>query len=234
MKIKSNSLLLTLSWFADRIQYELDTCTACGSFSKGDSLFCAICEIQLLKLRNESKERSITFENLNTEIPVNSVFPWNPQQSDGLSSLLLKLKGCRREAPYRYWARQILLERIQNSIFLEDPETILIPSPARNKEQQDHAYKLTKALSDMTGWRLHNPLVRDNVGTQKTRNLSQRRRIRLGNPEKFTTSQPIIFVDDVVTTGATAIAAYRSLGCPKNFEVWCLAYRGSLASLSLE
>jgi len=35
----------------------------------------------------------------------------------------------------------------------------------------------------------------------------------------------VIFVDDVITTGATARAAWLSLGRPERFVVWSLARR---------
>lgn len=35
----------------------------------------------------------------------------------------------------------------------------------------------------------------------------------------------IIFIDDVVTTGSTARAAWKALGCPDFFEVWCIAFQ---------
>ena len=35
----------------------------------------------------------------------------------------------------------------------------------------------------------------------------------------------IIFVDDVLTTGGTALAAMSTLGVAKNFTVWALASR---------
>jgi len=39
----------------------------------------------------------------------------------------------------------------------------------------------------------------------------------------------VVFVDDVITTGSTAMAAYIALGDPENFEVWTLAHRPKLA-----
>lgn len=42
----------------------------------------------------------------------------------------------------------------------------------------------------------------------------------------------VVFVDDVITTGSTAMAAYMALGDPENFEVWTLASRPKLAGPS--
>ena len=39
-----------------------------------------------------------------------------------------------------------------------------------------------------------------------------------------------IFIDDVITSGATAMAAYMALGDPTCFEVWTLANRPLLAA----
>lgn len=39
----------------------------------------------------------------------------------------------------------------------------------------------------------------------------------------------IVFVDDLITSGATALAAYRALNSPVDFEVWTIARRPKLA-----
>lgn len=36
------------------------------------------------------------------------------------------------------------------------------------------------------------------------------------------------FVDDVLTTGSTALAAWQALGHPRHFTVWSLIYRSRL------
>jgi predicted amidophosphoribosyltransferase len=43
-------------------------------------------------------------------------------------------------------------------------------------------------------------------------------------------SKYVIFIDDIVTTGATALSARQAIGACKGFEVWCLAHRRQLAT----
>ena len=48
----------------------------------------------------------------------------------------------------------------------------------------------------------------------------------------MTVAKRVVFADDVVTSGATAMAAYMALGDPDKFEVWTLAARPRLAGKS--
>ena len=50
-----------------------------------------------------------------------------------------------------------------------------------------------------------------------------------GDLKDFHGIRAAIFADDVITTGATALAAYMALGDPPSFEVWTLACRPKLA-----
>ena len=49
------------------------------------------------------------------------------------------------------------------------------------------------------------------------------------SPQQVQSEYRYIFVDDVVTSGSTAMAAYMALGDPDHFEVWALACRPKLA-----
>jgi predicted amidophosphoribosyltransferase len=49
--------------------------------------------------------------------------------------------------------------------------------------------------------------------------------------EILTGCRTIVLVDDVMTSGATALAAYMALGDPQLFEVWTIANRPKLATM---
>lgn len=44
------------------------------------------------------------------------------------------------------------------------------------------------------------------------------------------TEKHVIFIDDIVTTGATAQSARKAVRSSLGFEVWCLAQRRQLAT----
>jgi predicted amidophosphoribosyltransferase len=110
--------------------------------------------------------------------------------------------------------------------------------PPRRKRQKDHAWVLAQALADLWGRPVLDILEYDDGtargGTQKSRAADLRHERRFRPREAFDSSArgagTLVFVDDVVTSGATAMAAYMALEDPSRFEVWTLVDRPKLAT----
>jgi predicted amidophosphoribosyltransferase len=68
---------------------------------------------------------------------------------------------------------------------------------------------------------------------QRRRNKKQRREREFRSLENISGERnPWVFVDDVFTTGATALAAWKALDRPEDFQVWTLIYRQSLEDIA--
>lgn len=141
--------------------------------------------------------------------------------------------------------RAIAIEWIQKRQSASDiailAPTVIIPSPARVNGAKDHAFCLAQALSIETGWDLLDLLEFQNVeeAAQKHKGVQLRAQrifqikkaakilafnnVELPTPIEDLHYGTIIFIDDVVTTGSTAMAAWNALEKPPRFEVWCMA-----------
>ena len=196
----------------------------CGSWINLRTYFCAACHQRCLKQFNQ--EAVVYIEN----VPVRSLLRWPPGESDVLSSLVLQLKD-EPQASWNIWAEEFLLKW---GCAGANKTTQIITSESSSGKR--HAQNWGDALAQITRHPHDCPLKpqEKNAGKAWAVSKKQRELSRLERAQRsfdlsvdFSTSVDtrIIFADDVVTTGQTALAAYDALKEPSDFEVWCLIYR---------
>ncbi len=183
-----------------------------------------------------------------------ALFSWEPRQSDFLSAILLAIKGENHERLWQYFSEkftqsfaveeltQMRVEAEEETNNIQQGRTfpflafqrrkiVLIPCPSKGK-RPDHAYFFAHYLSKCLGGELrpliHHPNGFLNKTSQRNKEKKDRKSIKFERtayeePDKENTI--FVFVDDILTTGSTAIAAYKALGCPRHFQAWVLAYR---------
>ena len=130
--------------------------------------------------------------------------------------------------------KKLMLDFLQRVIQIErlPLEAIVIPAPPSFLSHfQDHAFCLAAAFSQLSGLQLVRPPFYFSSSiegkSQKNKTKRDRRKIQLQvkNNNFITRDKKIIFIDDVLTTGATARAAYHALNKPKDFTIFTLAWR---------
>lgn len=212
------------------IWFGLRSCLYCGSLDRGPDGLCRVCSADLQSWQQSDGR---LFHQEIHKLQVEALYQWLPGRQEVLSKLVHALKGKQGEKLWQYYAEEFLRGR-----WSENPSRkkyLLIPAPSRDG-QRDHAYYFVKALSESgAGFELYNCLSREGrAGDQKKRTRSQRERTAMEWAENITqkdfkaksAGKCVIFVDDIVTTGSTARAAWRTLGKPRDFAVWALAQRG--------
>ncbi len=205
----------------------LAPCRLCFSpFGDGREL-CGICE-GLLRSRISSRTKvKKEIEGLR----VFSLFEWN--QSDWLLyEFLHSLKNSKDLSLFLPWARELLLKMDLAGLKKRRP-ILLVPAPPKVAGQMDHAGSWALALAQLLKadifWGLQRPFQEGKGQRLKARSERQKLRLGLRGQEALSCQnyKAVWFVDDVVTTGSTAKAAYRALGgvARGRFSVISLAYR---------
>jgi len=204
----------------------LRSCCVCSASSVCVSWLCAFCWNRL-----ESY-----FLCPNDMIRVQSglthirLFDWSQDNDFFLRTFLKSLKGSAFPHIFDELSREIL-HRIIQVRSLKATNNI-IPAPAKKLGLKDHAFCFASSLAQVTGYSLKNLLLRrifkDRkemfTKPQKFRNKRERRKVSFQLRVHFP-CKSCIFVDDVLTTGATALAAYRALNKPSSFLIVTLAWR---------
>jgi predicted amidophosphoribosyltransferase len=199
------------------------SCAHCGSWSANNSFLCQIC-LRALNSHSFQPQKSIV-----NGLKVQSCYDWYPDENRILSIVIKNLKGNQHQQYYQFYA---LYMSLYLKIDLSEP-WVVVPCPEKS-HQRKHAFHLAAALSRLTNLPLKDCLSysesEDTEGriSQKDRSRNERKTIKMTTHQSSLSH--VIFIDDVITTGSTARAAYLALNSPKEFFVSTLALRRLAAS----
>ena len=206
-------------------------CCHCHSWVGQNNPLCSHC---LSHFKNQIQLNRFYYRD---QFPVSYFLSWT-QKNHLINNYIYALKKGFFFDEYLNFSHHILQDRLlrQNNI----PNYLFIPCPRAStfqssismaSPQTDHAHQWSLAL-ETTFQCESKELLQftqspSNPHSQKQLSKGERlkRKMELRQASQLSSSTHYIFVDDVLTTGATAWAAYEALNKPKNFEVWVIAYR---------
>jgi predicted amidophosphoribosyltransferase len=204
------------------IQEALSCCLGCGRFSKSSSSFCGDCETALTVFCVHGPE-SIFLEGKTVQI--NSLFHWIEDESRPISKLVMSIKGGQSLFPTQYWAEKMAIQWALGKTVSQAEQWVVVAPPRHQRAKLDHGYWLAKGVSRALGLPMFDALENKASSRQKEVNKSQRMQAHVVCHEKISQDMSVLFVDDVMTTGATAIQSYKALQRPSHFEILTLARR---------
>jgi predicted amidophosphoribosyltransferase len=147
--------------------------------------------------------------------PHESLLAWTELDSRP-GELVKALKGRHSRRGYRRLAIEMLKRW--------SPRKALFVVPPSKSGGPDHAWVLAAELASLSGGDFCSPFVAvGDEGEQKAKGRQERQDLKFRLKFKPTV-EAFIFVDDLMTTGATAKAAWKALGEPR-FSAWTVACR---------
>lgn len=198
----------------------LRNCKHCGlSFFhnqlKPIDFFCKKCWTTLEKERAPANFKIYK----SPEIIVKPLFLWKKKDSI-VGSMIHGLKGGTPEDIIRKVSLEIVFREAHRMNLL------IVPVPSSKVGEKDHAYQIANIISQELEVDLWNGLIWENKRTnQKFLKKTERFVSSIAKTEDLPRGKQVILIDDLVTTGATASAAFKAIKSLNQIEVWALACR---------
>jgi hypothetical protein len=201
--------------------FRIRTCLNCGCWFGVNRFLCASCFDVLMESFGGPRI------DLHGQFCAQSLLHWRPGESDMISALAYQMKTEGLEG-WRFWAEVFVRQMRTTHQRAPFKTENLILTSSESLTGNLHAQNWGSALSCVLGVE-HRCLLRPIKSSilQKKVGIPGRklRAFECLEEISFSKNQRVIFVDDIVTTGYTALAAYKALGQPRRFEVWSLLYR---------
>jgi predicted amidophosphoribosyltransferase len=192
-------------------------CIVCGSFSIRKYSLCSFCFNSLNLDQKRQSQNYFVGSNL---IKGYSLFAWVRDKHKVLSKMLITIKGGFRKDILRSLSSDLetlllINECIHCEIFIVYPQAF---KKGHSIPVSDHAFVLARELSKVLNLTLVG--LRPCLGekSQKQRTKLERNSVKFERTLGFS-GKTVIFVDDVITTGATLKAAYKALKPKKMIAV---------------
>lgn len=228
----------------------LRVCVGCGYFPVSKGNFLGEVGINFLCVECDEVFRSYSSatEEVIQTLSFRSLYLWPVNEITILNKVVTLLKGCKDSELFESFARNHLRSHNRRTFSHQSEsqaqkieqcpkEYLIVPAPSRAVGVEDHASSFARAISNISGWKYAPLLERVDPREQKTQKLENRwfdlaGRFKLKDPRGYDlidlAKTQVVFVDDLVTTGATACASYLALKKPPHFEVWTIFRRPSL------
>lgn len=163
------------------------------------------------------------FATERSQVPGIALFEWHPDQDRRVSKLMLQLKGGQLPETFQIYAERF----VSRMRLINLKSSVLVPCPS--KAGRIHAQVLAQKFSGLLGIPVLEILENASESSQKARLKHERQKLQFQRTAPIP-SKHVIFIDDIVTTGATVEAAAIALRGAPGLQVWCLAHRRQLAT----